>query len=46
MGLVGHVALMGEGDAYTWFWWGKLRERVHVDVAGMDGKVILKWIFK
>ena len=22
----GHVARMGGGDAYTGFWWGKLRE--------------------
>jgi hypothetical protein len=27
---VGHVARMGRGEAYTGFWWGNLRERVHV----------------
>ena len=26
----GYVAHMGKGEAYTGFWWGNLRERVHM----------------
>ena len=34
----GHVARMGEGEAYTGFWWGNLRERDHLgDQASMGG---------
>jgi hypothetical protein len=31
---------------YIGLWWGDLRERGHVEEAGLDGSVILKWIFK
>jgi hypothetical protein len=31
---------------YTGFWWGSLREGDHLEVAGLDGKIILKWIFE
>jgi hypothetical protein len=27
---VGHVARMGRGEAYTWYWWGNMRERDHL----------------
>jgi hypothetical protein len=40
----GHVARMGEGEAYTGFWWGHVRERDHLEEPIVDGKVILKWI--
>jgi hypothetical protein len=40
----GHVAPMGE--AHTGFWWGDLRERDHLEDPGVDGRIILKWIFK
>ena len=42
----GHVALMGRGEVYTVFWWGNLRERDHVGNPGIDGWIILSWIFK
>jgi hypothetical protein len=32
--------------AYTGFWWGNLRERDHLGDPGVDGRVILKWIFR
>jgi hypothetical protein len=31
---------------YTGFWWGKLRERGHSENPGVDGRVILRWVFK
>jgi len=34
------------GDTHTGFWWGKLRERVHLEELGVDGRIIFKWIFK
>jgi len=42
----GHVARMGRGKVYTGFWWGNLRERDHLEDAGVDGKILLKWIFR
>jgi hypothetical protein len=32
--------------AYGVFWWTKLRERDHLEVPGVDGRTILRWIFK
>ena len=31
---------------YTAFWWGNLRERDHLGDAGIDGRIILRYIFK
>jgi len=30
----------------TGFWWGKLRERDHLKVTGVNGRIILRWIFR
>jgi len=30
----------------TGFWWGSLRERGHLVDPGVDGRIILKWIFR
>jgi hypothetical protein len=43
---VGHVARMGRGETCTGFWWGNLRERGHWGESGIDGKIILSWIFR
>jgi hypothetical protein len=28
------------------FWWGNLRERDHLGDPGVDGRIILRWIFR
>jgi hypothetical protein len=30
----------------TGFWWGNLRERDHLEDLGVDGRIILRWIFR
>jgi hypothetical protein len=42
---VGHVAPMSRGEVYTGFWLENLREIDHLDYPGLDGRIILKWIF-
>jgi hypothetical protein len=44
----GHVARMveGKGDVRTWFWWGNLRERGHLEDPGVYGRIILRWTFR
>jgi hypothetical protein len=42
----GHVAWMGKVEACTGFWWGNLKERDHWGDPGVDGRIILRWIFK
>ena len=31
---------------YIGFWWGNLRERVHLEDPGVDGRIILRRIFR
>ena len=42
----GHVARMGRGEAYTGFWWGYLGDRDHLEDPDVDGRIILRWIFR
>jgi len=31
---------------YTGFWWGNLTEGDHLGDKGLDGMIILKWMFR
>jgi len=42
----GNVACMGTGEVYTGIWGGNLRERDHLEDPGVDGRIILRWIFR
>jgi hypothetical protein len=33
-------------EACIGFWWGNLRERDHWENPGVNGKIIIRWIFK
>ena len=41
----GHV-VWDRREACTEFWWGNLRERELSGEPGVDGKIILRWIFR
>jgi hypothetical protein len=40
------VVRMGRGEVHTGFLWGGLRERDDLEDSGLDGRIILKFIFK
>jgi hypothetical protein len=33
-------------EVHRGFWWGDLRKRGYLEDLGVDGRIILKWIFK
>jgi len=37
---------MGRIEVCTGFRWGNLRERDHLEDPGIDGRIILRWVFK
>jgi hypothetical protein len=37
---------MGKREMHTGFWWGDLRKGDHLRDAGVNGRIILKWIFE
>jgi hypothetical protein len=39
-------SMYGVGEVCTGFWWGNLRERDHLEYPGIDGRIILRWIFR
>jgi len=36
----------GRGEVCTGFWWGNLMERDHLGNPGIDGRIILRWIYR
>jgi hypothetical protein len=36
----------GREEVYTELWWGNLRGEDHLENTGVDGRIILKWIFE
>ena len=47
MGSAEHVARMWERKGvYTGFWCGNLSERDHLRDPGVNGRIILRWIFR
>jgi len=42
----GNVARMGRGQPYTGFWQGNLKERDHFGDPGLNGGIIIRWIFR
>jgi hypothetical protein len=43
---VRHVARLGRKEAFIGFWWGNQKERGHWGDPGLDGSIILGWIFR
>jgi hypothetical protein len=43
---VGQAAHIGKKRVYRKFWWGKLRERSHLQDLRVDGRIILKCILE
>jgi hypothetical protein len=42
----GPIARVGREEACPGFWWGSLKERDHLEGAGIDGRIILRWMFE
>jgi hypothetical protein len=42
----GACSMYGGRELCTGFWWGNLRERDHLGDPGVNGRIILGWIFK
>jgi len=36
----------GRGEVHRGFYWRNLKESDHLENRGMDGRIILKWIFR
>ena len=38
--------MWGIGEVHTVFWWGNVRKKGHLEDPGLDGRIILRWIFR
>jgi hypothetical protein len=38
--------VLGREEVHTGFWWSNLRERDNLKDPGVDGRIILSWIFR
>jgi hypothetical protein len=36
----------GRGEMFTGFWWGILWGRQNLEEPGVDGRILLRWVFK
>jgi hypothetical protein len=43
---VGQITHTRGGDVYIVLWWGNLRERDNLEDPYIDGRIILRWIFR
>jgi hypothetical protein len=43
---VRNVACMGRAEVYTRFWWVNLGKTDYLEDQGVDGRIILRWIFR
>jgi hypothetical protein len=46
MGWAWHLASSGRVVVCIGFWWGNLGEKDHMENQGVDGRIILRWIFR
>jgi hypothetical protein len=46
MRLSGYIPCMGRWEMHTKFWFGSLKRRYSLEVIGIDGKIIFKWILR
>jgi hypothetical protein len=37
---------MGRGEVCKWYWWGSVREKVHLEEPALEVEMILKWIIR
>jgi hypothetical protein len=42
----GHVRIWGRKEGCTGCWWGNLRERGRWGDPGVDGRIIVRWMFR
>jgi hypothetical protein len=42
---MGRTSSTQRAEVDTWFWWGNMRERNHLEDPGVDGRIILKMGF-